>query len=171
MNKTIYTVLGKFGSICQWSVQNYQSHVKCITCTPHIPLHISLTFMQVWGITVYLKAIYCNTGGQLQAVDIKVTHPQYKHTFHTDHKNICFCISSPQDNVPIYVSFTNWLYLSTYIESALTILVKVQKALFFTWFYFILGGKYPILYALMVIRIYCKTIISWNIMPSAFIDT
>jgi hypothetical protein len=63
--------------------------------------------MQVQGIGVYLKAVYCKTGGKLQGRYIKIAHTECQHTFKTDTKNAGFCISYSQDNRPTQVSFKN----------------------------------------------------------------
>lgn len=39
---------------------------------------------------MYLKAIFSNTGGKLQAINIKVACPQCEHIVHTDHKKFVF---------------------------------------------------------------------------------
>jgi len=71
-----FTVFLENMVVCQWRLWNYQWHAKCTQCAAHIPLHISVTFMQVWGKRVYLKAIYSKTGGKLQARYIKVAHAE-----------------------------------------------------------------------------------------------
>jgi hypothetical protein len=72
----LWPVCLKHVTVCQAILQNYQWHVKCTRSAIHIPLHISLTLMQVLGKRVYLNVIYCKTGGKLQARYIKVAHPE-----------------------------------------------------------------------------------------------
>jgi hypothetical protein len=131
--------------VCPWRLQNYQWHVKCTRYDAHIPLHISLTFVQVWGKGVYLKAIYCKTGGKLQARYIKVAHPGCQLTlfimnikmlvfvFHL-HKTMDLLKSVLQTD-PIYPLIWNlrWLYFQD----------SKQHVHFLTRFYFISGKNIP----------------------------